>query len=172
MGIYLYLALAMEYPGFEHFQILETHRPALEPGAVQTSLDKFIQAIKALSLGDWEELYTQTFDLSPAVAPYIGFHIWGESYQRGNLMASINRELQTYQIDLEGELPDHLVPVLRYLDVCPEPLPELQESLPPALKRMIAALRKSRSDNPYIHLLEAILNTVSDPFSFTRKEAD
>jgi nitrate reductase delta subunit len=59
-------------------------------------------------------------------------------------------------VDLDGELPDHLVPTLRYLATVPDPLPEMVEVLGPAVGRMLAALRKPEPDNPYVSLLQAV----------------
>ena len=109
-----------------------------------------------MTLAEWEELHTRTLDLSPPVAPYVGHAIWGETYKRGEFMASLKRAEDAESVDLEGELPDHLLPVLLYLDVAAEPLPELVEVIGPALKRMRRDLEKAESKNPYVGLLDAI----------------
>jgi nitrate reductase delta subunit len=64
-----------------------------------------------------------------------------------------------YEVDVdpEGELPDHLVPILRYLNATDQPIPELIEQLEPALQRMIKILRKKDKDNPYLSLFKAVL---------------
>ena len=115
-----------------------------------------MKKIRPLSPGEWEELYTRTLDLNPPSAPYVGFQTWGESYQRGAFLSKMNRELLENGIDLQGELPDHLIPVLRYLGQVSEPLPELIEVLGPAVQRMTAGLRKADPDNPYLDLFEAV----------------
>ena len=100
---------------------------------------------------------TRTLDLSPAAAPYVGFQIWGESYQRGEFMAKLNHAMADLDIDPEGELPDHLVPILRYLAVADAPLPELAGHLQTVVGKMIAILREKERGNPYIHIYEAVL---------------
>jgi len=72
-------------------------------------------------------------------------------------MSMMNRAIEANQIDSEGELPDHLIPVLRLLDRLEEPFPELKEVLAPAVARIHAALIKADPDNPYIGLIAAIL---------------
>ncbi len=89
-------------------------------------------------------------------APYVGYQIWGESYKRGEFMAELSREMKEHQIDLEGELPDHLRPVLQYLTASSAPLPELIEVLDQAVNAMHKALKKAEDNNPYLLLFNAI----------------
>jgi nitrate reductase delta subunit len=159
MNINLLLAEAFRYPRPGLLERLEAGLAEAAPGPARSGLAAFVKKISALSLAEWEELATRTLDLSPAAAPYVGFQIWGESYQRGEFMAKLNRAMADLEIDLEGELPDHLVPILRYLAVAEQPLPELLEHFAPAVERMIAVLREKDRDNPYLHLFEAVRST-------------
>ncbi len=127
------------------------------PGADEYTA--FVQAVLPLSQGELEELYTRTLDLNPEFAPYLGYQMWGDSYPRGSLMAKLNKAMQEYQIDLGGELPDHLMPVLRYLDQAAEPLPDLMQIFGPAVEKMIHKLKKQDPASPYLHLLRAVLIT-------------
>ena len=156
MAVFSVYAQALQYPYPGQVEALQAQvkDSTNEPG--MKTFANFIQKIGALSLSEQEELFTHTFDLSPLTAPYIGYQIWGESYKRGEFMALISQEMSSNQIDLEGELPDHLRLVLRYLAVAPTPLPELVEVLDPALAAMQKSLKKNEADNPYLLLLEAI----------------
>lgn len=155
-AVYAVLADTLSYPAPGHLQALEKGSAALEPGVEKTAIMGFLEKIRSLSLGEWEELHTRTLDLNPPIAPYIGFQTWGESYQRGTFLSKMNRALMESGIDLEGELPDHLIPVLRYLGQVAAPLPELAEVFPEAVKRMQAGLRKAEPGNPYLSILEAV----------------
>ncbi|MGC8856453.1 MAG: nitrate reductase molybdenum cofactor assembly chaperone [Anaerolineae bacterium] len=159
MDIRLLLAEAFCYPRPGLLELLEAGLAESAQSPARSGLAAFVKKIGALSLAEWEELATRTLDLSPAAAPYVGFQIWGESYQRGEFMAKLNRAMTELKVDLEGELPDHLVPVLRYLAVAERPLPELLEHFAPAVERMIAVLREKDKDNPYIKLFEAAKST-------------
>jgi nitrate reductase molybdenum cofactor assembly chaperone NarJ/NarW len=154
---YTLLAEAFCYPAPGRLEMLEKGSESLPSGSVKQALAKFLTEIRSLSLGEWEELHTRTLDLSPLVAPYVGFQVWGESYQRGVFLSQISREMAEHAIPLEGELPDHLVPVLRYLGQVEDPLPELVEVIDQALSRMIKTLRKTGPGNPYIHILEGVV---------------
>jgi len=154
--IYILLAEAFCYPAPGRLENLAARQAEIPPGSVKTDLESFIIKISRLTLAEWEELYTRTLDLNPPAAPYIGFQIWGESYQRGVFLSELSREMSASGIDLEGELPDHLIPSLRYLAVASPPLLELVEVIIPALQRMLATLSKADPGNPYIDLLKAV----------------
>jgi len=159
MGAMGLLAEALRYPAPGRIEMLQAGMMELAAGPVKKHFGRFLEHVQDLSLGEWEELHTRTLDLNPPAAPYVGFQAWGESYKRGNFMALLNRALQALGVESEGELPDHLVPILRYLEATAEPIPELVEVLKPALEKMTRELRKAEATNPYIHLLEAILET-------------
>ncbi len=157
MNINLLLAEAFRYPFPGLLEQLEIGLAETDKVPARRGLAAFVKKISAFSLSEWEELATRTLDLSPAAAPYIGFQMWGESYQRGEFMAKLNHAMADLDIDPEGELPDHLVPILRYLAATSQPIPELTENFVTAVKRMITTLREKDKRNPYIDLFEATL---------------
>jgi nitrate reductase delta subunit len=157
MSMYLLLSEAFTYPYPGLLEGLKDGCREVRKSPARDGLETFLKKIEKLSLAEWEELCTQTLDLSPAAAPYIGFQVWGESYQRGEFMSRLNRGLAELGIDSEGELPDHLAPILLYLEAAREPLPDLLENFEPAVNRMAAILREKDRSNPYISLFEAAL---------------
>lgn len=151
------LTLAAEafcYPIPGRLERLRSGLEALPGDRDRHGISRFLKQVGAMPLSEWEELYTRTLDLAPPAAPYIGFQVWGESYQRGLFLSKMNQQLMFYEVESEGELPDHIIPVLRYLSQVENPIPELLEALDPAFQRMISALRKADSKNPYLTLLE------------------
>jgi nitrate reductase delta subunit len=153
-------AQAFQYPYPGQIDTLYTNAQSMLNAPGGKALAKFAEELHLLSLSEQEELYTRTLDLSPLSAPYLGYHIWGESYKRGEFMAALNKELMIHEINLGGELPDHLLPILRYLHADPSPpMPELIEILDQALSLMIKSLKKSEDNNPYLFLFEAIKQT-------------
>ena len=112
---------------------------------------------------EMEEIYSATFDLDPACAPYVGHHLAGESPKRGLFMA---RLVEAYREDGfpwgGGELPDHLSVVLRYLAAAPEGPSRaavLRDALVPALEKMAVAL--PAEDDAYRHVLAALREEVT-----------
>jgi nitrate reductase assembly molybdenum cofactor insertion protein NarJ len=154
-GLLDLLAEAFRYPAPGHLEVLEKGQQQLTASHEKELLRTFLDKIRRLSLGAWEELHTRTLDLNPPAAPYVGFQTWGESYQRGEFLSKMNRALMQAGVDADGELPDHLIPVFRYLALSHDPLPDLVVVLEPALQRMAAALRSADANNPYLDLLEA-----------------
>ena len=156
MAIFSVYAQALQYPYSGQVEALQAQVKDSTSKPGMKAFTSFLQEIGALSLSEQEELFTHTLDLSPLTAPYVGYQIWGESYKRGEFMAQLSQEMSLYEINLEGELPDHLLPVLRYLAAAPAPLPELVEVLDPAIAAMQKSLKKNEADNPYLLLLKAI----------------
>ncbi len=124
---------------------------------VKRHMQHFLDGVSALSFSEWEELHTATLDLSAPFVPYVGHVIWGDAYKRGEFMSNLVPLMAEAGIDLGGELPDHIEPVLRYLAATSDPLPSLLEVLPGAVATMNQTLKRAAPDNPYCDLLAATL---------------
>lgn len=149
------IALAFRYPAPGSIEEVREAWVGLPPSGVRRSLMKFLGDIEKLDLNGWEELHTRTLDLAPIFAPYVGYVIWGDSYQRGEFMAAIKVAQDDVGIDRHGELPDHLDPVARYLAAAREPDPRLVELFPKAIDKMKRTLKAAEKGNPYRHILRA-----------------
>jgi len=124
------------------------------------AIGEFIRRAERARPFEMEEIYSSTFDLDPACAPYVGHHLAGETPKRGVFMA---RLADAYRQDgfeggtRTGELPDHLSVVLRYLAAVPSgPARQalLEDALVPALDRMLEAL--AGTENVYRPVLAAL----------------
>lgn len=109
------------------------------------------------TLGEWEEHYTRVFDHNPPSALYLGYQMWGDRYQRGELMATLARAQKVAGVDPAGELPDHLVPVLLYLAAVTDPLPQVLEILPGAVEKIRRAVEDLAPGSPYLAVLDDVL---------------
>jgi nitrate reductase delta subunit len=125
------------------------------------AFERFLHRLKQSSIEELQELYTTTFDMQPVCYPYIGYHLFGESYKRGALMAQLNEAYRASGFSAGGELPDHLSVALRFLgldathregEFCQV---LLHSGLLPALERMLKPFG-ALSDNPYFWLLSAL----------------
>lgn len=124
-------------------------------------MERFTRAFDQLSLDRMQELFTATFDMQPVCYPYVGFHLYGESYKRGAFMAQLNEAYRGFNYSAEQELPDNLSVILRFVgldatnrqsEFC-EAL--LKDGVQPALEKMLKVFGEE-SQNPYFGLLSAL----------------
>jgi nitrate reductase delta subunit len=143
------------YVGSSFSDHLATARAALAeaPAALRAPFERFADGVSRLSPTALQELYTRTFDLNPVCALEVGWHLHGESYDRGRFLVQMRGLLERLEINEGGELPDHLasvLPALARLD--PSAREELgHRSVIPALARMLAAF--DGRENPYADAL-------------------
>ncbi len=108
--------------------------------------------------GGAEERYSGLFDLSPVCTLHLGYHLFGESYQRGALLSGLVVEMRKAGVVLrDGELSDYLPAVLRLLASLPagEDRETLVDALLlPGLTRQIEALEGT--DSPWADVLRAL----------------
>ncbi len=148
------LAEAFLYPDPDRAQRIAQPAHGL-PTASRASWTRFTEAVGRLEPSAWEELYTRTLDLNPVAAPYVGYQLFGEDYRRGALMAELTRDLEQAEVPTDGELADHLAPVLRYL-ARREPTDETRVAQTrQALAIMARQLEGIDRSNPYRHLVRA-----------------
>lgn len=150
------IVLGLSYPQPGAAESLDRAVGSLDPGPVRHAMERFVGEVTALELGEWEELHTRTLDLSPLFVPYVGHVVWGESYRRGAFMSELQREQIDLGADQHGELPDHVIAILEYLELADHPHSDLMEVLPQAVATMQKELRKAEADNPYRHVLAAL----------------
>lgn len=161
MRVFQLFADLLEYPTPElacQAQACAKATAAIHPDAV-AQVDLFCARAKSTSLAHLQEVYTYTFDLKPNCYPYIGYHLFGESYKRGAFMARLNEEYCARGFASGTELPDHLAIVLRFLALDGDTefsQTLLHEGLVPALDRMAKAFGNG-GDNPYSKVIQALL---------------
>lgn len=156
------VAQGFHYPSPSSLEALSDVVAAMPRSTARKAMEDFMAAVEALQLGEWEELHTRTLDLSPMFVPYVGHVTWGENYRRGEFMAELKRNMEDCGVDLGGELPDHIEPILRYISTTPTPLADLTEVLETSVGEMQSTLRTADKRNPYRHLLAATLAVVQD----------
>ena len=156
-------AALLEYPAsriHEQIQNCLEHLQNADPEATKT-LEKFADAMEQHSLQRTQELYTTTFDMQPVCYPYVGYHLFGESYKRGAFMAQLNEAYHACSYSAGQELPDHLSVILRYLGLNPNNRHGdfgqvlITDGVIPALEKMLKVF-DAGSENPYAGLLSAL----------------
>jgi nitrate reductase delta subunit len=81
-------------------------------------LDEFISFAERTPRDTIEEIFSATFDLNASCHPYVGYHMFGESYPRSLFMVELKDLYRSYNFSHGLELPDHLGVLLRFLSTC------------------------------------------------------
>lgn len=156
-------AALLEYPSAEiqaQAQVCLERLRAVDVEAAE-KLEKFSNFAKSSASQRLQELFTTTFDMQPVCYPYVGFHLYGESYKRGAFMAQLNEAYRACLYSAEQELPDHLAVILRFLGLNEENRQSefgqalICSGVLPALEKMLATFG-AESENPYFGLLKAL----------------
>jgi nitrate reductase molybdenum cofactor assembly chaperone NarJ/NarW len=130
-------------------------------------MESFYQTMELRSLGQMQELYTNTFDMQPVCYPYVGYQLFGESYKRGDFMAQLNEAYHANSYSAGQELPDHLAVILRFLGLEAARRQDdfgralLIEGVVLALRKMAESLSR-QGENPYAGIVSALLLTITD----------
>ena len=131
-------------------------------------VNAFFDEIAHVAPEGMEELYTRTFDLNPVATLELGWHLWGEQYERGRFLADLRALQEGLGVEMSSELPDHLTVILLTLARMDHP-ETLAQQITPALDKIAKPL--DEQGNPYRHLIHAViaaivsLTTVELPWS-------
>jgi nitrate reductase molybdenum cofactor assembly chaperone NarJ/NarW len=112
----------LEYPRPD-LDVAQAARECRDLVAKQSSdaaslLDKFVSFAERTPPDLIEEIFSATFDLNASCHPYVGYHIFGESYPRSLFMLELKERFRNHNFDPGIELPDHIGTLLRFLSVC------------------------------------------------------
>jgi nitrate reductase delta subunit len=109
-----------------------------------------------------QELYVQTFEFNPACTLEIGWHLFGENYERGEFLVRMRQELRRYEIPETAELPDHLTHLLALIGRM-----ERQDAVELAGQFLLPALAKIQDalkENPYESVIAAVRTQLETDF--------
>ncbi len=81
----------------------------------EEDLEFFQNYIGKHDIGYLEESYTGIFELNPTIAPYVGYHLFGESYMRSIFLSELKTRLKLHNYNYGSELPDHITVLLTFL---------------------------------------------------------
>lgn len=108
-----------------------------------------------------QELYVQTFEFNPACTLELGWHLFGETYERGEFLVKMRGELRRHGVEETSELPDHLTHILRLIGRM-----EHGEAALLAGESVLPALEKIRlpEGSPYRPVFETIIGKLRGDF--------
>jgi nitrate reductase assembly molybdenum cofactor insertion protein NarJ len=158
-----HLAGLLAYPGRDFHQRIEACVAALagtHPAAAER-LEPFRAAAAERSVEQLQEMFIRNFDLNPAAALEIGWHLFGEQYERGELLVRMRRLLRRFALPESVELPDHLTHALAVLGRMEgkEADDFAAACIYPALDKMRDGVRQS--EGIFVELLEAVAEVLA-----------
>jgi nitrate reductase delta subunit len=139
----------LAYPGPELAPAARACAAALGPRHPDAArlLEAFAAFVESTPPGRVEEVYSGLFELDAATPPYVGYHLFGESYKRSAFLLRLRAACRSDGVDPGPELADHLAVVLALLAASrdEELRQELAEdALVPALERMVGPVGDPR----------------------------
>jgi len=139
------LAKLFRYPteGYLHEVVRSFEVLAVGRREISEPFAKFLKQVRSLTVKDLQALYTTTFDLDPVCSLEVGWHLFGENYERGEFLVRMRGELRRLGVKESTELPDHLSHALEALDrMEPDEAADFAAAcLAPALDKMIAGIK-------------------------------
>lgn len=139
------LARLFEYPDESYVQYCR-----------DAGLNEFADEMAKLTTSGIQESFIATFDWSPATALDLGWHLYGEQYERGEFLVRMRVELRRYGVAESTELPDHLTHTLKLLGRMDDAAAEkfAREYTAPAVAKLLAGLEQKNT--PFVAVIRAV----------------
>jgi nitrate reductase molybdenum cofactor assembly chaperone len=156
------LAALLRYPVDGYLDAAELCLEALSKSDRDAAMlvGQFLAQTRDFSVENLQELYIATFDLDPKCALEVGWHLFGENYERGEFLVKMRGTLRRLGISESTELPDHIMHALEAIGrMEPEEGAEFATAcLFPALDKMYAGLQDK--SNPFEQVLLAVMRVL------------
>jgi nitrate reductase delta subunit len=150
------LADLIEYPESASYAQLVT--APIDVGAdrgVAEALGRFRDSVAASGARAMQERYVEAFDFDPGTTLDLGWHLFGDTPDRGAFLAALREDIVRAGVFERGELPDNLAIVLRLIArLDSTAASKLAARITPAVARVHERLLAR--NNPYADVLDAI----------------
>ena len=160
---YAAIARMLDYPEGKEGMMAD-HGSAgrfLQKMEIESPLEPFGRFVENATLAGLQEEYVATFDFNPAVALYLGHHLFGDHQKKGAYLIRLKQEFGRHGFTPSGsELPDHLPLVLGFLAYLARNVEDgvrrsfVSECVLPGVERLGAAF-SARRDSPWKPVVEA-----------------
>ena len=154
----------LQYPGRTYIDDVRAFAERFSEVAPDSrpALQAFVDRTSGRSVEDLQEMFTQTFDMTPACALEVGWHLFGEDYARGAFLARMRAALRAHEVDEGTELPDHLASLLSLVTRLEADEADMlvTQALLPAIDKMLDSLEKIGSPfEPPFRAIREVLAT-------------
>ena len=160
---YASLSRMLDYPGGKEGMAADCDKAgkALQDRDIESPLAPFARFVESSAMEKLQEEYVATFDFNPAVALYLGHHLFGDNRKKGAYLIRLKQEFGRHGFTPSGnELPDHLPLVLGFLACLARNAEDrirrsfISECVLPGVERLGAAFN-ARGDSPWKPVVEA-----------------
>ena len=160
---YASLGRMLDYPGEKEGMVADCDKAsvALREQDIESPLEPFGRFVESSELARLQEEYVATFDFNPAVALYLGHHLFGDNQKKGAYLIRLKQGFGRHGFTPSGnELPDHLPLVLGFLAYLARNVGAevrrsfISEWVLPGVERLSAAF-SHRKDSPWKPVVEA-----------------
>jgi len=160
---YASIARMLDYPAGKEGMLADHASVSrfLQEKEIGSPLAPFARFVESSPLAKLQEEYVATFDFNPAVALYLGHHLFGGNREKGAYLIRLKQEFGRHGFTPSGsELPDHLPLVLGFLSYLARNAEErirrtfISECVLPGVERLGAAFT-ARRDSPWKPVVEA-----------------
>ena len=160
---YSSLARMLDYPGGKEGMAAacDVASKGLQGQGIESPLEPFGRFVQTSTLARLQEEYVATFDFNPAVALYLGHHLFGDNQKKGAYLIRLKQEFGRHGFaPLGSELPDHLPLVLGFLAHLARNVEDgvrrsfISECVLPGVDRLCAAF-SGRGGSPWKPVIEA-----------------
>ena len=160
---YASIARMLDYPAGKEGMLADHASVSrfLQEKEIGSPLAPFARFVESSPLAKLQEEYVATFDFNPAVALYLGHHLFGDNQKKGAYLIRLKQEFGRHGFTPSGnELPDHLPLVLGFLSCLARNAEDgirrsfISECVLPGVERLDAAFI-ARGDSPWKPVVEA-----------------
>ena len=161
MRVYRVLARLLDYPDGELMEAIADISELLKEdpevsGQERAALMQFVSWMQQYDLTGLQEIYVQTFDMTPEHDLHLTHHLFGDDRGRGPALIDLSEHYKSAGLRIEdGEIPDFLPLILEYVST----LDELQARLflgDAAKVLNILADNLEKAGSPYAKLLRIV----------------
>ena len=144
------------YPEEGYHELLKEIDPEGFNEDEKEQLGTFLSFLKRSDLKVLQELYIESFDMNPSTTLDLGWHLYGENYNRGKFLVKVRNLMREKGIKESTELPDHLTHIIMVISrmESAEQNEFGKNYIIPALKKIAKGFENT--DNPYKHLIKFI----------------